>query len=83
LHILPEIQCHQDVSHIWALNQLPMLKHGTQIYHFKSMLPPNYLEKFKKLYFTKFNIELNDEEATEQATALLNLMRVLIKPDNK
>lgn len=43
-------------------------------------VPPKYLEKFKKLYFEKFNIKLSNEEATRQATDLLNLMEVLTRP---
>ena len=38
-------------------------------------------EKFKKLYLEKFGISLTNEEATEMATDLINLMKVLLKPD--
>ena len=37
-------------------------------------------EKFKKLYYKKFNIQLTDEEATKISTDLINLMKVLLKP---
>ena len=40
-------------------------------------------EKFKKLYFDKFNIRLTDEEATQISTDLINLMKVLLKPDRQ
>ena len=45
------------------------------------MIPDGYLKKFKDIYLKKFGIELSDEEATRQATDLLNLMKVLLKPD--
>ena len=38
-------------------------------------------EQFKELYFEKFNIKLTDEEATQMATDLINLVQVLVKPD--
>lgn len=41
------------------------------------------LEKFKKLYKDKYNIILSDEEATDLATQFLNLMKILIKPEQK
>ncbi len=41
------------------------------------------LEKFKTLYEKKYNIALTDEEATEMATAFLNLMKILIYPKPK
>ena len=37
-------------------------------------------DKFKKLYYEKFGISLTDEEATEMASDLINLMKVLLKP---
>ena len=40
-------------------------------------------DKFKKLYFKKFNIQLTDEEATRISTDLVNLMKVLLKPDKQ
>jgi len=40
-------------------------------------------EKFKKLYYKKFNIRLTDEEATKISTDLINLMKVLLKPDKQ
>lgn len=41
------------------------------------------LDKFKKLYQEKYNVILNDEEATELATQFLNLMKILVKPERK
>lgn len=40
-------------------------------------------DKFKKLYKEKFDITLNDEEATQMATDLVNLIQILIKPEEK
>jgi hypothetical protein len=37
-------------------------------------------DKFKKFYYEKFGISLTDEEATEMASDLINLMKVLLKP---
>ena len=46
------------------------------------MISNEMLEKFKKLYLEKYNISLTNEEATRMATDLVNLMRILLKPDN-
>ncbi len=40
-------------------------------------------EKFKKLYQEKFDIALTDEEATQMATDLVNLVKVLVRPEVK
>jgi len=40
-------------------------------------------DKFKKLYCEKFGITLSDEEATEMAMDLVNLVKVLLKPEQK
>lgn len=45
-----------------------------------NMINKDQLIKFKQLYFKKYGIELSDEQATEQATSLLNLMKILTKP---
>lgn len=45
------------------------------------MVSKETIEKFKKLYQDKFNVTVSDEEATQMATDLVNLMRVLLKPD--
>ena len=47
------------------------------------MVSKEILEKFKKLYHAKFNVSLSDEEATQMTTDLVNLMRVLLKPETK
>lgn len=47
------------------------------------MVTQKYLSKFKKLYFEKFGIDLSAEEATKGATDLLNLMKVLLRPESK
>jgi hypothetical protein len=45
------------------------------------MVTKELLEKFKTLYQEQFNISLTDEDATKMATDLVNLMRVLLKPE--
>lgn len=45
------------------------------------MVSKEIIGKFKNLYQKKFNISLTDEEATQGATDLVNLMKVLLKPD--
>ena len=45
------------------------------------MVSKETIDKFKKLYQDKFNVTVSDEEATQMATDLVNLMRVLLKPD--
>ncbi len=45
------------------------------------MVSGEMLEKFKKLYLNKYNVLLTDEEATEMTTALVNLMKILLKPE--
>ncbi len=43
------------------------------------MIKQKYIDRFKELHKIKYNIELSDEEATDQATHFLNLMRILIR----
>lgn len=47
------------------------------------MVSKKILEKFKRLYQEKFNISLTDEETTQMATDLVNLMRVLLEPEDE
>jgi len=47
------------------------------------MINTEIRDKFKKLYYEKFDIELSDEEATAMATDLVNLVKVLIKHQPK
>lgn len=47
------------------------------------MVSKEKLAKFKQLYLKKYNVSLTDEEATEMATALVNLMSILLKPDSE
>jgi hypothetical protein len=47
------------------------------------MINTNILERAKKLYFEKYGVKLTNEKATELMTDLMNLMKVLSKPDNK
>ena len=46
----------------------------------RDMVSAQRLDKFKHLYFIKFNIKLSDKEAMDQAVMFLTLMKVLIKP---
>ncbi len=46
------------------------------------MVSIELLEKLKQLYFKKYNISLTHEEATEMATSLINLMKILLKPES-
>ena len=47
------------------------------------MVSPEMLEKFKLLYLKKYNVTLTNEEATEMANGLVNLMEILVKPDDQ
>lgn len=47
------------------------------------MISKEILEKFKKLYKDKYDVDLTDEQATQLAGDLVNLMRVLLRPDPK
>lgn len=47
------------------------------------MISQELLDKFKKLYLEQFNITLTEEEATGMATDLVNLMKVILKPEPK
>ncbi len=47
------------------------------------MITNELRDKFKKLYYEKFSITLSDEEATVMAMDLVNLMKVLLMPNNK
>lgn len=41
------------------------------------------LEEFKKLYKEEFGIELSNEEAIDKATKTLELVKVLLKPEER
>lgn len=45
------------------------------------MVRAKYYKRFKDLYFEKFNVKLRNEEATRGMIDLLNLMKILVKPD--
>lgn len=47
------------------------------------MISKEILEKFKRLYKEKYDIDLNDEQTTQLAGDLVNLMRVLLRPNPK
>ena len=43
-------------------------------------IPPVQLEKFKNIYRREFGIELTDQEAQEEGTKILILMKAIYKP---
>lgn len=43
-------------------------------------IPQEHLNKFKKLYKKKFDIELSDSEALSKATDLIRLIEIIYKP---
>lgn len=45
------------------------------------MISKKHLDEFKRLYLVNYGITLDDETATDLATQFLELMRVLIYPD--
>jgi len=45
------------------------------------MLSKEILDKFKKLYQKKYDVYLTDEETTQMAMDLINLMKILLTPD--
>ena len=47
------------------------------------MISKESLEEFKKIYKKEFGEEISDQEAFERATNLLNLYRILYKPDRE
>lgn len=44
------------------------------------MVSEENLNKFIQLYSKKYGISLSDKDATEQATAFLHLMKILLEP---
>ncbi len=44
------------------------------------MISKELLDKFKTIYKNQFGEEISDQEALEQATKLLNMMRVIYRP---
>ena len=47
------------------------------------MISKELLGKFKKLYKDKYDVNLSDEQTTQLANDLVNIMRVLLKPEPK
>lgn len=47
------------------------------------MISKEILEKFKNLYKKKYNVDLTDEQTIQLANDLVNLMRILLKPEPK
>ncbi|MBP7967543.1 hypothetical protein KAZ66_04710, partial [Candidatus Woesebacteria bacterium] len=50
-------------------------------YNNTTMIRPELIEKFKKLYYEKFHIQLTNEQATPMFIDLVNLMEVLLRPN--
>lgn len=44
------------------------------------MVSDEMLAKFKSLYLKKYNVVLTNEEATQMANDLVNLMSILLEP---
>lgn len=47
------------------------------------MISKEHLEKFKKIYKKRFGKNLSDQVALEQATQLLNLVKIIYRPMTK
>ncbi len=47
------------------------------------MLSKEILDKFNKLYKDKYDIDLTNEQTVKLANDLVNLMRILMKPEVK
>lgn len=47
------------------------------------MILEKYFVRFRELYFEKYGVQLTTEEATRGATDLMNLMKILLKPQPK
>lgn len=45
------------------------------------MISNELLEKLKTIYQAKFNVSITDEEVTQMATDIVNLMKVLLEPE--
>ncbi len=46
------------------------------------MLSKEILDKFNKLYKDKYDIDLTDEQTVKLANDLVNLVKILIEPEN-
>jgi len=44
------------------------------------MINRESLEEFKKIYLEQYNLLLDDKDALEKATRLLNMMKAVYKP---
>lgn len=47
------------------------------------MISKEQLEKYKDIYRKRFGEDISDQEALEQATKLLNLIKIIYKPMTK
>ncbi|MFA5232523.1 MAG: hypothetical protein WC410_02560 [Candidatus Paceibacterota bacterium] len=47
------------------------------------MISEKALKEYKAIYKKEYGVDLSDEEALEQATKLLNLMKIIYKPISK
>ncbi len=46
------------------------------------MVSRELLDEFKIIYKEQFNVTITNEEATQMTTDLVNLMKVLVKPES-
>ena len=49
----------------------------------QNMISREYLKKYKQIYRKKFHKDISDQEALEQATKLLCLVKAIYKPITK
>jgi hypothetical protein len=47
------------------------------------MISEKALKEYKTIYKKEYGIDLSDKEALEQATRLLNLMKIIYRPISK
>lgn len=47
------------------------------------MISEKALKEYKAIYKKEYGVDLPDEEALEQATKLLNLMKIIYRPISK
>ena len=47
------------------------------------MISKEKIEEFRELYFRKYGVMLTPEQNTDMALGLVNIMRVLTKPEPK
>ena len=45
------------------------------------MLPKKAVDQYKEIFFREFGIKLKNKEATQKANELIELFKVLLKPE--